>query len=76
MRVVEADDTAGCPFQVATWAVHRQDDNGNRFVVQTSLSREAAEQLVAELESRGHKQSYWVEAEQPKLDRLFGDDDA
>jgi hypothetical protein len=46
-----------------TWAVHRQDDNGNRFVVQTRLSREEAERLVAELEARGHKQVYWAEPE-------------
>jgi len=41
---------------VETWTVHRQDDNGNRFVVDTGLSREEAERLVAVFESRGHKQ--------------------
>jgi hypothetical protein len=51
-----------CPER--TWAVHRQDDNGNRFVVQTGLGREQAERLVAELEARGHKQVYWAEPEQ------------
>jgi hypothetical protein len=54
---------APCPPPEETWAVHRQDDNGNRFVVQTGLSREAAERLVAELEARGHKQVYWTEQE-------------
>lgn len=44
------------------WAVHRQDDNGNRFVVRTGLRREEAERLAAELEARGHKQLYWVSA--------------
>jgi hypothetical protein len=48
----------------ATWTVRRQDDNGNRFVVQTGLSRDEAERLVAELEARGHKQVYWSEPEQ------------
>jgi len=43
------------------WAVHRQDDNGNRFVVRTGLRREEAERLAAEFESRSHKQLYWVE---------------
>jgi hypothetical protein len=47
-----------------TWAVHRQDDNGNIFVVATGLGREEAERLVAVYESRGHKQLYWVEVEQ------------
>jgi hypothetical protein len=51
------------PSPERTWGVHRQDDNGNRFVVQTGLSREEAEQLVAELEARGHKQVYWAEQE-------------
>jgi hypothetical protein len=47
-----------------TWAVHRQDDNGNRFVLETGLSREEAERLVAVFEARGHKQVYWAEPEQ------------
>jgi hypothetical protein len=44
-----------------TWSVHRQDDNGNRFIVSTGLGHEEAIRLAAELESRGHKQFYWVE---------------
>jgi hypothetical protein len=45
------------------WAVHRQDDNGNHFVVETGLSRAEAERLVEMYEARSHKQLYWVEAE-------------
>jgi hypothetical protein len=45
------------------WAVHRQDDNGNRFVVERYLTREAADRLVEELTARGHKQFYWAEPE-------------
>ncbi len=44
-----------------TWAVHRIDDNGNVFVVKRQLAREEAEQLLAEYEARGHKQTYWIE---------------
>ncbi len=44
-----------------TWAVHRQDDNGNRFVVRAGLDREEAVRLASELEARGHKQLYWIE---------------
>ncbi len=44
-----------------TWTVYRQDDNGNRFVVERQLSREEAERMAAEFEARGHKQVYWVE---------------
>ena len=46
---------------VDTWAVHRQDDNGNRFIVEKGLSLETAEALVLEFESHGHKQTYWIE---------------
>jgi hypothetical protein len=45
------------------WTVHRQDDNGNRFVVESGLSREEAERLVQVFEARGHKQLYWAEIE-------------
>jgi len=46
-----------------TWAVVRQDDNGNRFVVQTGLNHEEAERLVAKYQDLGHKQLYWAEQE-------------
>ncbi|NUT17939.1 MAG: hypothetical protein HOV77_02020 [Hamadaea sp.] len=42
------------------WVVWRQDDNGNRYEVARHASREAADAQAAELESRGHKQVYWV----------------
>jgi hypothetical protein len=40
--------------------VWRQDDNGNRFVVERHLSRDEAERLAAEFEARGHKQVYAI----------------
>jgi len=52
-----------------TWAVHRQDDNGNRFVVKTGLNEEEAKALVALLEGRRHKQMYWAE---PDKDMAMG----
>jgi len=42
------------------WIVWRQDDNGNRFEVARLASRDEADRLAAEYESRGHKQTYWV----------------
>jgi hypothetical protein len=45
------------------WSVFRQDDNGNRFIVERQLTHEAALHLVAELESRGHKQIYWAQTD-------------
>ncbi len=44
----------------SSWEVWRQDDNGNRFQVQAGLSEDRARRLVAELEARGHKQTYWA----------------
>ena len=43
------------------WRVLRQDDNGQRFVLGSFSSRCEAERVVAEFESRGHKQTYWAE---------------
>ncbi len=52
-----------------SWAVHRQDDNGNHFVVRAGLDREEAIRLASELEARGHKQLYWIEVDrEPELD--------
>ncbi|MFJ5232566.1 SPOR domain-containing protein [Kitasatospora sp. NPDC088391] len=52
------DAAANGPHRVV-----RQDDNGNRFLVARGLDRAGAEALAAEFEARGHKQLYWVEAE-------------
>lgn len=43
------------------WSVWRQDDNGNRFLVQSDLSRDAAQLVARDFEARGHKQTYWIE---------------
>jgi hypothetical protein len=51
-------ETADCRAHEPTWAVHRQDDNGNRFIVATGLSREEAKRLAAMFEGRGHKQAH------------------
>ncbi len=58
-----AESTAPSSGEQATWAVNRQDDNGNRYVVQRGLTRTEAERLVAQFEARGHKQVYWAEPE-------------
>ncbi len=46
-----------------TWRVMRQDDNGNRFLVESGLPEDRANALVEELSARGHKQAYWAERE-------------
>ncbi|MEU1191677.1 SPOR domain-containing protein [Streptomyces sp. NPDC005859] len=43
------------------WLVIRQDDNGNRYRVGRYASRAEAQEIADSLDSRGHKQLYWVE---------------
>lgn len=51
-QVAEAD---------ALWSVWRQDDNGQEYEVCRSVSLETAQARVAELESHGHKQLFWIQ---------------
>ena len=44
----------------ARFALWRQDDNGNRFLVGSFCDRIAAEQRLAELTRQLHKQTYWI----------------
>lgn len=39
----------------------RQDDNGHKFLVETFSCKADAIKAMKEFESRGHKQTYWVE---------------
>lgn len=41
------------------WAVMRQGDQGKPWIVQAPLTKAEAEDLVQEMDSRGHKQAYW-----------------
>ncbi|MFD9392870.1 SPOR domain-containing protein [Streptomyces sp. NPDC060000] len=50
------DSTTSLP-----WHVIRQDDNGNRYRVGRYASRAEAQKTADSLDSRGHKQLYWVE---------------
>ncbi|WP_339731085.1 hypothetical protein [uncultured Gimesia sp.] len=56
-----ANDNAGTDNN---WTVWRQGDDGNRFVMEEGLTEEAARQMVAEFEARGHKQLYWAARKQ------------
>ncbi len=44
-----------------TYALKRQDDNGNIFVVVPRISREGGQCMATLMEQRGHKQMYWAE---------------
>lgn len=40
----------------------RQDDNGNKFLVEEGLAEPEADRIVVKrMESLGHKQMYWKE---------------
>lgn len=43
----------------------RQDDNGNRFLVETFTDREAAEERLARMTRSIHKQTWWI-SERPE----------
>ncbi len=45
------------------WSVWRQDDNGNRFLVESGLTEANALKLARGFEALGHKQMFWVARE-------------
>jgi hypothetical protein len=57
----DLDPQSRQPSEATNWSVWRTDDTGNTFVVRENLTCAEAEQLVAEFEARGHKQTYWAE---------------
>lgn len=42
-----------------SWAVWRQDDSGNKFLVEANLTEQQAQSVAASFEAKGHKQAYW-----------------
>ncbi len=56
-----ANGEGSCCSHKKNFEVWRQDDNGNKFLVDKHESREAAEASVKTLTDRGHKQTYWVQ---------------
>ena len=44
----------------AEWSVWRQDDNGSQFEIARNVSATEAGRRIAQLESTGHKQHYWL----------------
>lgn len=46
--------------RATAWVVWRTDDNGNDVEVERLFGHEEAVQRAAELERKGHKQTYWV----------------
>ncbi|WP_068809016.1 hypothetical protein [Thauera phenolivorans] len=45
------------------WVLWRLDDNDNRFAIAVFARRDEAEAAARTFEAHGHKQAYWVEAE-------------
>ncbi len=54
-------DTMSDGGAVLPWLVIRQDDNGNRYRVGRYATQAEAQKIAEKLDSRGHKQLYWVE---------------
>lgn len=58
-----------------TWELWRQDDNGQRFLVERFASQAEAEAKLAQLAGGGHRQIYWIEpaahSVPPRPDNLF-----
>lgn len=48
------------------WVLWRQDDQGNRFAVEGFADKEKALARMRDFESRGHKQTYWIEQQAPE----------
>ncbi|GHI10427.1 hypothetical protein Scel_87480 [Streptomyces cellostaticus] len=46
---------------VLPWLVIRQDDNGHRYRVGRYATRDEAQKVSDSLDTRGHRQLYWVE---------------
>lgn len=44
------------------WQLWRQDDNGNRFLVDSFSDRAAAQSRLEVLQAVPHKQFYWITA--------------
>jgi hypothetical protein len=61
-NLAEAGEILGLK-RIPTWAVWRQDDSGNKSLVEGNLTQERARQLVEDFESKGHKQTYWCSDE-------------
>jgi hypothetical protein len=60
MPLAEARAKAARTTDTTEWAVWRQDDNGVRTEVSRGHTEAEARARVAQLESLGHKQMYWV----------------
>ncbi len=61
LEVKSAKAEGSCCSHKKKFEVWRQDDNGNKFLVDKHETREAAEASAKTLTDRGHKQHYWVE---------------
>lgn len=68
---IDLADVKHMPIEVTPqWVLLRQDDNGNRFVVEHFVTGSAARRRLAQFESMSHKQMYWVEPIESLPERL------
>ncbi|MBL8168994.1 MAG: hypothetical protein JNJ50_12605, partial [Acidobacteria bacterium] len=43
------------------WQLWRQDDNGQRFLIEEFATEDAAKAALRQFESLKHKQTYWLQ---------------
>jgi O-acetyl-ADP-ribose deacetylase (regulator of RNase III) len=55
VTVYDLEPSKGLP-----WELWRQDDGGNRYLIESFGTRREAEEMQKKYEDRGHKQVYWV----------------
>ena len=48
-------------YPIEYWRLIRLDDNGNQHVMEQFDSQVQAEERMEYYQSKGHKQTYWVE---------------
>ncbi len=58
---VKSESGGCCSPPEKKFEVWRQDDNGNKFLVDKHETRQQAEASAKTLTDRGHKQTYWVQ---------------
>lgn len=61
-----SEPASDCLAGEKKFEVWRQDDNGNKFVVEKFATREEAEASAKTFSDRGHKQHYWVQESRKK----------
>jgi hypothetical protein len=64
MSEPEVDSVETSTARVLRWMLWRQDDNGNKHLIERFPAHRSAEEALKRFEARHHRQIYWLEGEQ------------